>query len=176
MWQWLHISFDITEFVCCWKITNTVQWKMYSGDFSWISVILCLFIYDSWKAGFQYLMCSFLFFLCKVVSLFSQLKVASNINIGCIIHMKAEEVACSCLHATCIWNLWIIWWSCDVRLLGLQFVYTIQNDFTSRTRLLSQQLPLYALCGHSDSEITYKIGLLLKIWRNIYNISHKIRF
>jgi len=142
MWQLLHISLTLLNlFVAEKSPINTVQLQMYLGDFSWIFVALCPFIYDFWKAGFQYLMCSFLFSLCKVVSLLGRLKVTSIINIGWIIHTKAEEMACSCLHATCIWNLWIIWWSCDVWLLGLQFVNTIQNDFISRMWLLSQQLP-----------------------------------
>jgi len=120
--------------------TNTVQLQMYSGDFNWIFITLCPFIYDSWKASFQNLMCSFSFSLCKVVSLLGRLRVARNIHIGCVIHTKAEEVAWSCLHATCVWNLWIIWRPCVVWLLGLQFVNTVQNDFTSRVWLLIQQL------------------------------------
>jgi len=36
---------------------------------------------------------SFLFSLCKVVSLLTRLKVARNVNIGCIIHMKVAEVS-----------------------------------------------------------------------------------
>jgi hypothetical protein len=138
MWQWLYISFDITEFVCCWKITykhnstaNVFRW--FQLNFCRIVSIYLWFLESRLPVSDVF----FLFSLCKVVSLLGRLKVTSNLNIGCIIHTKAEEVACSCLHATHTWNLWINWWSCDVRLLGLQFVNTIQNDFTSRTRLLS---------------------------------------
>lgn len=141
MWQWLHLSFDITEFVCCWKITY--KHSSTANVFGWFQLSFChiVSIYLRFlESRLPVHDAFFLFSLCKVVSVLGWLKVAGNINIGCIIHMKAEEMAFSCLHATRIWNLWIIWRSCDVRLLDLQFVNTIQNGFTSRMWLLSQQL------------------------------------
>lgn len=118
---------------------NTVQLQMYSGDFSWILLLHCV-LYSWFLESRLPVPDVFLFVFLVQGCVFAQL-VWSCQQHKCRLYNSHEGWRSGLQLSSCYLNLKfvkylvIMWW-----LLGLQFVNTTQNDFTSRMWLLIQQL------------------------------------